>query len=274
MSTTKAIQLRDYQTKGTKMLNQAIRQGFKRILWVYSTGAGKSSVSSAYVKKCVENGKKVLFFVHSKELVVQFAQRLYHQFGIRSGIIMSKVEPARHLPVQVASIQTLVRRKYPPADIIFIDEAHRAKANTYQKVLEQYPNAIVVGLTATPFRGDGKGLGDIFETIVHPIKIRELIAKKYLVPTQVFTSDSTPDMSDVNTVRGDYDQKQMLQKFQEGTVITGVVQNYLRNANGKKAIVFNINVEHSKTMNRLFSMKLELLLLTWMERQIKPLDKR
>jgi hypothetical protein len=81
-------------------------------------------------------------------------------------------------------------------------------------------------------------------------------------------------MSDVNTVRGDYDQKQMLQKFQEGTVITGVVQNYLRNANGKKAIVFNINVEHSKTMNRLFSMKLELLLLTWMERQIKPLDKR
>lgn len=247
------IKLRDYQVRGVKQLDKAIKQGFKSICWVFPTGAGKSSVTSYYVKRCVKHQKRVLFFVHSKELVIQFAQRLYSQFDIRSGIIMAGVKSQRHLPVQVASVQTLVRREAPPADIIFIDEAHRAKANTYKKVLDNYPDAIVVGLTATPFRGDGKGLGDIFETIVHPVKIRELIDKKYLVPTKVFSSKETPDMTTVKTVRGDFDQKEMYAQFSDDTVALGVVQNYLKNGNSQKAIVFNINVKHSMEMNQLFN---------------------
>ena len=247
------ITLRDYQANGVKMLNDAIRSGYKRICWVFPTGAGKSSVSSYYVKKCVQAGKRVLFFVHSKELVVQFGQRLSKQFHLNSGIIMSGVSPARHLPVQVASIQTLVRRAYPPADIVFIDEAHRSKANTYQKVIKHYKNAIIVGLTATPFRGDGKGLGDIFETIVHPVRIRDLIEKKYLVPTKVFASANAADMEGVKVKRGDYDIAQMQQRFTDGTVTKGVIDNYLQHANGKKAIAFNVNIEHSKEMSDLFN---------------------
>lgn len=247
------IKLRDYQANGVKMLNDAIRNGYKRICWVFPTGAGKSSVTSYYVKKCVQAGKRVLFFVHSKELVVQFGMRLSKQFHLNSGVIMAGVSPARHLPVQVASIQTLVRRAYPPADIIFIDEAHRSKANTYQKVIKNYPNAIIVGLTATPFRGDGKGLGDIFETIVHPVRIRDLIEKKYLVPTKVFASANAANMEGVMVKRGEYDTSEMQERFTDGTVTRGVIDNYLQHANGKKAIVFNVNVEHSKEMNDLFN---------------------
>lgn len=247
------IQLRDYQIRGIEQLNDAIKLGNKRICWVFPTGAGKSTIASSYVKMCVNARKKVLFFVHSKELVVQFAQRLYKQFGIDSGIIMAGVKPSRQLPVQVASVQTLVRRQLPKADIIFIDEAHRSKAKTYQKVIDNYPNAIIVGLTATPFRTDGQGLGDIFETIVHPVKIRELIQKGFLVPTKVYTSAQGVDMSGVKTIRGEYDNQEMMVRFSDNKVTSGVIQNYLKHANGKKAIAFNVNVQHSIEMNALFN---------------------
>jgi len=164
-------QLRDYQERAIQMLYQSIKEGNRRLVWCMPTGAGKSTVCSRFVKACVKNQKRVLFFVHSKELVQQFALRLSGQFHISSGIIMAGVTPNRSKLVQVASVQTLVRREAPPADVVIIDETHRAKANTYRKVIEQYPDAIIIGLTATPFRGDGKGLSDIFETIVHPVKI-------------------------------------------------------------------------------------------------------
>lgn len=247
------ISLRDYQLRGIRMLNESIKAGHRKICWVFPTGAGKSTVTSAYVLKCVEHQKRVLFFVHSKELVQQFAERLYKQFGILSGVIMAGVQPRRHLPVQVASVQTLVRRELPEADIIFIDETHRAKASSYRKILENYPNAIVVGLTATPFRGDGKGLSDIFETIVHPIKIRELIERKFLVSTEVYVSKEAPDLTGVKTVRGDFDQAQLMERFSDTSVAKGVLDNYQKHAAGKKAIVFNLNVEHSKEMNSLFN---------------------
>ncbi len=205
-----------------------------------------STICSAYIRKCLAANKRVLFFVHSKELVQQFALRLKNQFGIPSGIIMAGVTPFRNRPVQVASVQTLVRRKLPPADIIFIDECHRSKAKTYLKIIEQYPKAIIVGLTATPFRGDGKGLGDIFDTIVQPVRIRELIKLGYLVPTKVFSPKESADMTNVRTVRGDFDLNEMYSKFSEVSVIRGVVENYLKHANGKKAIVFNVNIEHSQ----------------------------
>lgn len=167
------IELRDYQIKGINLLYDSIRRGNKRIVWCFPTGAGKSSVCSKFVKVCVKNDKKILFMVHSKELVQQFAQRLSSQFNVPSGIIMSGVAPNPRYPVQVASVQSLVKRKKPDADVVIIDETHRAKASTYEKIIEFYPNAIIVGLTATPFRGDGKGLKSIFQDIVHPIRISE-----------------------------------------------------------------------------------------------------
>jgi len=166
---------------------------------------------------------------------------------------MAGIKAKRHLPVQVASIQTLVRRQLPDADIIFIDEAHRSKANTYKKVIEGYPNAIIVGLTATPFRADGQGLGDVYEDIVHPVKIRKLIEIGSLVPTKVFTALESVDMSDVRIIHGEYDNIEMQNRFTDSRVTSGVVQNYLKNAAGKKTICFNVNVEHSIEMNEIFN---------------------
>ena len=245
--------LRDYQVEAIRLLNDSIRAGNKRIILCVPTGGGKSTLASSYTKLCVRHQKRVLFMVHSKELVQQFADRLRTQFNMSSGVIMAGITPDRQKPVQVASVQTLVNRNKPDADIVFIDECHRSKAKTYQKILDFYPSAIIVGLTATPFRADGKPLGDIFEDIVRPIKINDLIERGYLVGTKVVAPKESVDMAGVKTVAGEFHKGQMQEKFEDGAVTRGVVKNYLDRAKGKKAIVFNCSVDHSKEMHERFT---------------------
>ncbi len=246
------IKLRDYQVKAKNELYKAIKEGEKRILWCLPTGAGKSTLGASVCKDIVSKNKRVLFFVHSKELVNQFSKRLSDQFGLHSGIIMSGVDPNYQIPIQVASVQTLVRRDPPKADVVFIDESHRAKANSYQKIIESYPDAIIIGLTATPYRMDGKPLGEIFTKLVHPIKINMLIGLGHLVGTKCYGPTKDVDLVGIKITAGDYDRKQLSDRFSDNAVTRGVVDNYLKNAKGKKAICFNINVDHSKEMNEMF----------------------
>lgn len=246
------FQLREYQRRAKNQLYKAIKEGNKKILWCLPTGAGKSSICASVVKQCVAKGKRVVFAVHSEELVKQFHLRLREQFNIDSGIIMASYKQRRELLVQVCSIQTLVRREYPKTDIVFIDECHRAKSNSYKKMIDNYSDKIIVGLTATPFRGDGKGLDDIFDTIVHPVKIQELISLKHLVSTKVYAPEYEVNMKGVKTVGGDFSKGEMYDKFQDKGIAKGVIHNYVENACGMKTIVFCINVRHSKETAQMF----------------------
>lgn len=245
--------LRDYQKQGHDMLNEAIISGFKRICWVFPTGAGKSTICADYVRKCLSGKKSVLFLVHKKELVEQFADRLRVQFDIPSGIIMAGVKPNPKRKVQVASVMSLIRREKPKADIIFIDECHHAKANSYQKIIEHYPNAIVVGLTATPFRSDGKLLTDVFDTIVHPIKIRKLIKENYLVSAKTFVPIEEVNLDGLKTKGNDYDNDDAAIRFMDTGIKEAVAKAYLKDAKGMKSICFNQNVEHSIKMCAYFN---------------------
>jgi superfamily II DNA or RNA helicase len=199
----------------------------------------------------VEKGKRCLFVVHSKELVEQFADRLKNQFGVNSGVIMAGVKPDPSKAVQVASIMSLIRREAPPADILFIDESHRARSKTYGQIMEKYPEAKIVGLTATPFRGDGKGL-DFFDTLVHPVRIQELINLGHLVKTKVYAPQEEVDLKKVAIKGGDFDQRELAARFSSRKFYQNVIDLYKKHAEGKKTICFNINVEHSKEMCRVF----------------------
>ena len=245
----KEIKLRDYQKQCKSELYVAFKEGWKRILVCVPTGGGKSTIFSSFVKDCLRWEKKVLFMVHSKELVNQFSDRLKDQFGIYSSTIMAGVKPDYTSPAQVASVQSLVRREIPfTPDVIIVDECHRSKAKTYTKIIERFPDARIVGLTATPFRGDGKGLSDVYDKIIHPIKIKQLIELGHLVGTKVYAPQESVDMTGVDTVRGDYDKKEMANRFGDSGITMGVVENYQKYCSGKKAIVFNVNVELSKEM--------------------------
>lgn len=247
-----SFKLRDYQQLGLDMVRDSIRAGHKRIILCVPTGGGKSSITSALVKMANSKGSKTLFMVHSKELVKQFADRLRNQLHVSSGVIMAGVAPSPREMNQVASVQTLVRREKPAADIVIIDETHRAKAGTYEKILACYPDAIIIGLTATPFRTDGKGLGDIFTDIVQPIKVRNLIERGFLVGAKCYIPVESVNTEGLKLRAGDFDKKELANLFDDASLVSGVVENYLKIAPGKKAIAFHVNVEISKQVHEKF----------------------
>ncbi len=158
------IKLRDYQTETIEKIESSLAGGTKAVLVVLPTGSGKTVIAAELIRRAINRNDRVIFLAHRRELVHQCADKL-DKFGIDYGIIMAGVRPSLIPDVQVGSVQTLSARlrrgtiEPPKADLIIFDEGHHCNANTYQKIIERYPHAKVVGLTATPIRGDGRGLG-------------------------------------------------------------------------------------------------------------------
>lgn len=238
--------LRPYQMKGKKEVYQKIRDGFKRIVFCLPTGGGKTTWAGDVIRQCAEAQKSVLVMMHSRDLVKQFHQRLFDQFNLSSGMIMGGTKRTGY-PVQIGTVQTLKNRVLPKADIVFTDEGHRARATTYQKILDAYPDQIHIALTATPFRGDGKNLGTLFETIVQPVTVSELIEQGHLVGTEVYrpVKGKRVNLDGVRTRAGEYVAQDLYERYHDVALYAGVVENYRKHASGMKAICFNVNREHS-----------------------------
>ena len=148
-------------------------------------------------------------------------------------------------PVQVASIQTLVRRELPDADLVIVDECHRIVSRSYLSVLANYPQAAVIGLSATPERLDGKGLDDVFDTMIPVATVPDLIEQGYLVKPLCYVGP-TADLSGVRTRRGDYDESQLAEAMDKPQLTGDIVANWLRLAKGKPTAVFAAGVEHAR----------------------------
>jgi len=184
-----SITLRDYQAD---ICDQIAR--LDHPLVPLAVGGGKTVVAAEVVKEAVNRGQHALFTVHRRELVHQASGKLLAN-GVDHAILMG-AETSEYLGQRciVASIQTLYARAFrtrkidrPPADIIFFDEAHHCRARTYLEVRKAYRAAKIIGLTATPARGDGRGLGgDLFSDLVKVPTYAWLIEHRYLVPPVVF----------------------------------------------------------------------------------------
>jgi superfamily II DNA or RNA helicase len=169
-----------HQTRAVAQLQDAWRT-HRRALLVLPTGAGKTR-TAAHVVERTEG--RVLFLVHRIELAKQAAQQLPGPVRVISGDLDDGPEDAR---VTVASVQTLLARDLRPAcDLLVVDEAHNYAAPEWCQVLHHYREARVLGLTATPERGDGRPLGDLFQSLVAPTSIAELTRAGVLVPATVY----------------------------------------------------------------------------------------
>ncbi len=250
-----AQRLRPYQTRALDGLRRHLGSGKRRVLLVSPTGSGKTTIAAEMIRSATARGNRVLFLAHRRELIQQCSDRL-DQFGVEHGVIMG-THP-RHmpwLPVQVASVQTLARRmtradgtphpSRPTPDLVIIDEAHHARAGTYLGILKEFPGVASVGLTATPWRGDGKGLGELFEASVIAATPAELIGEGHLVHFSGFSYE-IPDLDGVRVKGNDYDGLELAQCMSTAKMVGGIVEKYLEHAAGKRAVVFAVSVEHSQ----------------------------
>ena len=249
--------LRPYQEQAVNQLREVLRSGKRCPILVSPTGSGKSVTLGKVISLVVDNGKKVLWLVHRRNLVFQMKGVLEDYFGIKAGVIMAGIEPALDELVQLATLQTYSRRIelgyfsenkicFDP-DIIIIDECHRSCSKSYQDILSHYPDKIVIGTTATPLRADQRGLGEVYDSIVDVIGVKELVDLGYLSPMRYFAPVQI-DLEGVRTAMGDYIIKDLDGKLNKTKLIGDIVENWLRIAEGRKTIVFAVNVKHSKAI--------------------------
>jgi superfamily II DNA or RNA helicase len=259
------MQLRPYQQRAVESLRELFHSGHSRLLLVAPTGSGKTVIAAHLVRSAVSLGNGaagVLFLAHRKELIDQASSKLTIS-GIEHGIIMAG-HPFTRNPVQVASIQTLARRVGPRqtpemeafllgVKLIIVDEAHHASAASYQEIISLFPEATVIGLTATPFRSNGQGLGSAFQAVTRVAGISELTQLGYLVNAR-YWAPSAVDMTGVKTVRGDYSEADNMARVDKPKIIGDITATYQRVASGKRAICFAVNVDHSTRLAGAFNM--------------------
>lgn len=246
------LALRPYQVEAIEEVRNRFRAGARKTLIILPTGGGKTVVGASIIHSAVQRQSRVLFLAHRRELIQQTADKL-RRFGVRHGVIMAGEPQALQHPVQVASIQTLARRRdaLKSVDLIFFDEAHHAAAGTYTDVLQWFPAAKVLGLTATPWRLDGRGLGDIFDAHVIVRTPRQLRDEGFLVSVGGWEFEAI-DTSRARVQRGDFAVKDMADEAVKPRVVGDIVEEWLRYAAGKRTVVFCVNVEVSRLIAEKF----------------------
>lgn len=248
-------QLRPYQERLFNAVRYAYMDGKRRIIIQLPTGGGKSILFSKFISGANDKQKGVLFLVHRRELIKQASDHLSNE-DVSHGIIMANVLPDKMQRTQLASVQTLWSRCFkrglipvPNAELVVIDECHHATSKTFEEILKYYNHALVIGVTATPTRQDGKPLGDYFEYMVladdHDCGVRSLMDQGYLCEAR-YMVPSVPDLEGVMVRRGDYVENQLSEVMDKAKLVGNIIEHYKKYAGNRKAIVFAVNVAHSE----------------------------
>ncbi len=245
------MKLRPYQIADLNKIERAFAAGKQRVLHQSPTGSGKTVEFTELIGREADDGARVLVLGHRDEIVQQVSGAL-RMLGIRHGIIAPGY-PETGDPVQVASVMSLVRRLHRVAvpDLIVIDEAHHAVAESWQRIVDAWPDARILGCTATPRRLDGKPL-DIFETLITGPSIARLTDDGWLAPSTVFTPPHGPDLSKVAIRIGDYAVDQLAAVMSDGIIVDTAVDEYERLCPGAPAIVFCVDRAHSRQVAKAF----------------------
>jgi superfamily II DNA or RNA helicase len=254
--------LRPRQQKAIEDLTEAYRRGYRAPVLVASTGFGKTHTSATLIRRALAKNKRVWFIAHLKEILIATSQKLDNE-NIAHGWIAAGRDGNHRLPVQVAMVQTLVRRldRYQPPDLIIVDEAHLAVANTYQQIFEwagagpkfkRPGGAHLLHLTATPTRLDGRGMGEVADILVPTCSTQDLIDEGLLAPIRYY-APSEPDLSGVHTTAGDFNQGELAAAMDKPVITGSAVEHYRKLANGRPAVAFCVTVEHANNVAKQFS---------------------
>ncbi len=248
------MQLRKYQTDTITKTANSFRHGKLAPLIVLPTGAGKTVIFSEISKRAVQKNNNVLILVHRRELIKQASQKLAN-IKVPHGIIAAGFKTSNH-QIQVASVQTIVRRlrstSFKPA-LIIIDEAHHSVAGSWKKVLDHFPNAKRIGVTATPCRLSGEGLREMFDDLILGPTVKKLVKAGFLSPHKVFGAPQKINFKKIKMRGGDYATDQLAEEMLKADITGDAVTQYKKHANGLSAIAFCVNIEHAESVKAKFN---------------------
>ncbi len=205
------MELRPYQEEARQAVESEWKKGNSRTLLVLPTGCGKTIVFAKITEDCVRSGARVLILAHRGELLDQAADKIKKTTGLQCAV--EKAEESclsSWYRVTVGSVQTLMREKrlnqFDPGyfDTIIIDEAHHCISDSYQRILNHFSGANVLGVTATPDRGDMRNLGQVFESLAYEYTLPKAIKEGYLSPIKALTIPLKMDLSGVGVQSGDF----------------------------------------------------------------------
>lgn len=236
------MELRPYQ-QAAKEAIFCEWENINKTLLVLPTGCGKTIVFAKVAEECVRQGRRVLILAHRGELLQQAAEKIGKVTGL--GCATEKAEESclnSWFRITVGSIQTLMREKRLSCfsndyfDTIIIDEAHHSISNSYQKVLEHFPDAKVLGVTATPDRGDMKNLGQVFDSLAYEYTLPKAIKEGYLSSIKALTLPLKLDLSGVGIQAGDFKTQELATALDPYLYqIAEEMINYCKN---RKTVVF------------------------------------
>ncbi len=248
------IELRPYQENFISNLRAAFRKGYRRVIGVAPCGAGKTIMTGWMIKESLKKGFRSVFIVHRKELIDQTAEA-FERLHLPFGVIASGCKPIYELPVQIASVQTLINRleDLPEPDFIICDECHHIMANTYRQIIGYWEKAALLGVTATPVRLNQKEkLKKIFRKIVVGASTPELIVSGSLTPATTFHIPCQLELDEIPDDMGDYDKHVLSKLMAKPDFCEKIVVEYLKRAADKKAIAYCVDVAHSKLLAETF----------------------
>jgi superfamily II DNA or RNA helicase len=249
--------LRPYQIEAIDAAMSAWEQ-HRSVLLVMATGTGKTRTAAEIIRRRAPLGR-ILWLAHREELITQAAEAIEHHAGIRCEIEKGEQRASTHTlfggaQVVVASVQTLheKRRSRFGQDsfaTVVIDEAHHAPAKTYRDIVAHFSSAKLLGLTATPDRGDAIGLGNVFEIGAYQYDIKRAIDDGYLCKIVQKTIECADlDISDIRTVAGDLNQGDLEQAMSVDAVLHQVAGPLVKEAKGRPTIVFTVSVAQAKAL--------------------------
>jgi superfamily II DNA or RNA helicase len=238
--------LRPYQNQLANDIRAAFGSGANRPLAVSPTGSGKTVLFSYITSQVLKRGSRVIIVAHRREILDQISATL-KRVGVPHGFIQAG-KSASIQPAMVASIQTLARRldTVPAPDLVIIDEAHHSVSKSYVQMFAAWPTAKFIGVTATPERLDGKGLGAMFDRMVMGPSVQWLIDNGFLAQPVYYAPREVVDLSQVHTVAGDFDRSEAEEIVDTPRITGDAVTHYVRFCNRQRAVAFCISVAHAQ----------------------------
>lgn len=202
-----------------------------------------------------KKGYRVLVIADRRELINQTWARLWDAHHIHAGIIMAGHALSFRLPVQIASIQTLNRRSFPPdIDLVIIDECRASVSPAYAPIFAHYPEARFLGVDATPIRTSGQGFDHLYDAIVLGPQISEMEARGALVPARAFVNPiNDAVLSKIRMTAGDYNEQDLSQVMSAGSVVADLITSYRKYADGQRMLTFAVDIAHSKAIVRAYN---------------------